>query len=221
VYTSEGAIMSKVRFGVAMSLDGFIAGPQQSLENPLGVGGMQLHQWAFELEAFRRQHGMEGGVSNASTQIAEEAMRDAGAFVMGRHMFGGGEGAWDLAWTGWWGPNPPYHAPVFVLTHHPRPPLAMEGGTTFTFVTDGLDAALAAARKAAAGKDVILAGGASLIRQGLNAGVVDELNVSLVPLFLGSGEPLFAGLRPDLKIAQTRVIEAPGVTHLRYQVVRS
>jgi dihydrofolate reductase len=207
--------MSKIRFGVAMSLDGFIAGPQQSRDNPLGVGGMRLHDWAFELEAFRRQHGESGGVTNASTQIMEESMRDAGAFLMGANMFGGH----DPDWTGWWGPNPPYHAPVFVLTHHPRAPLVMEGGTTFTFVTEGLASALTLARAAAGAKDLVVAGGASVIRQCLNAGLVDEINVSLVPVILGSGERLFGDLRPDLKLEQVRTIEAPGVTHLRYRVI--
>jgi dihydrofolate reductase len=206
--------MSKVRFGVAMSLDGFIAGPQQSRDNPLGLGGMRLHDWVFPLEAFRRQHGETGGITNASTQIVEEAMTDAGAFLMGAHMFGGH----DPDWTGWWGPNPPYHAPVFVLTHHPRAPLVMEGGTTFNFVTEGLASAMALARAAAGNKDVVVAGGASVIRQCLNAGLVDEINVSQVPVILGSGERLFGDLRPDLKLQQVRVVEAPGVTHLRYRV---
>jgi dihydrofolate reductase len=187
--------MGKLRFGIAMSLDGFIAGPHQSVEDPLGIGGMQLHAWAFELATWRRMHGLEGGETNPSTQVVEESLADVGAYVMGRNMFGGHPGPWgDGAWKGWWGENPPFHVPVFVLTHHARPPLAMKVGTTFTFVTDGIEAALAQAVAAAAGKDVVLGGGASVVRQYLAAGLMDEVGVSLVPVFLGSGERLFEGL---------------------------
>lgn len=214
--------MGKVRFGVAMSIDGFIAGPNQSRKDPLGVGGMKLHAWALELAAWRRTHGLEGGEHNPSTQVVEESLANVGAVIMGRNMFGGHPGPWgEGAWKGWWGENPPYHVPVFVLTHHPREPLELQGGTTFTFVTAGTQAALAQARVAAGGKDVVLGGGASLIRQYLAAGLVDEVGISLVPVFLGSGERLLEGLgQAGLQLEQVRAIEAPGVTHLRYRVVR-
>ncbi len=213
--------MGKVRFGVAISLDGFMAGPGQSVEHPLGAGGMRLHDWAFALAAWRRMHvGLEGGVENASTQVVEEALANVGAFVMGRNMFGGQPGPWgDGSWRGWWGETPPFHAPVYVVTHHPRSPLAMRGGTTFTFVTEGVEAAVARAREAAGGRDVVLGGGASLLRQALAAGLVDEAGVSIVPVLLGSGERLFDGLG-GLALEQLRAIEAPGVAHLRYRVVR-
>jgi dihydrofolate reductase len=215
--------MTKLRFNLAISLDGYLAGPDQSLDHPLGVGGMHLHDWAFSLAAFRRMHGMEGGEDNASAQVVEEAMANVGAFIMGRNMFGGGRGPWqgDPPWTGWWGDNPPYHVPVFVLTHHPRPALAMQGGTTFSFVTNGIAAALAAARAAAGDKDIVVAGGASVAQQYLAAGLIDEVNVSIVPLLLGEGERLFDRLgsaAPPLE--QVRVIEAPGVTHVKYRVIR-
>jgi dihydrofolate reductase len=214
--------MGKLRFGLTMSLDGFVAGPHQSVENPLGIGGMQLHGWAFELAAWRRMHGLEGGEANPSTRVVEASLTNVGAYVMGRNMFGGHPGPWgDGAWKGWWGDDPPFHVPVFVLTHHARPPLAMKGGTTFTFVTDGLESALAQAVAAAAGKDVVLGGGASVVRQYLAAGLVDEVGVSLVPVFLGSGERLFEGLGDaGLKLERVRAVEAPGVTHLTYRVVK-
>jgi dihydrofolate reductase len=212
--------MTKVRFDISLSLDGFMAGPDQSVENPLGVGGTALHEWAFELAAFRAVQGRDGGEVNASTQIVEERFANAGAYILGRNMFGGGPGPWsgDPPWNGWWGDDPPYHAPVFVLTHHAREPLLMLGGTTFHFVTDGIDPALEQARAAAGDGDVVIGGGAATIRQYLAAGHVEELNVSLVPVFLGSGERPFADL-PDLRLEQVRAVEAPGVTHLRYRVV--
>ena len=213
--------MSKVRFSLAMSLDGYVAGPEQSVENPLGLGGMRLHGWAFPLAAFRREHGLEGGEVNPSTPVVEENVANVGAYVMGRNMFGGGTGPWpEEPWNGWWGDDPPYHTPVFVLTHHAREPLVMQGGTTFEFVTDGLEAALEQARAAAGGKDIVIAGGASVVRQALGAGLVEEVNVSLVPLLLGGGERLFDNLgdaRPELE--QIRAVEAPGVTHLKYRVL--
>ena len=213
--------MSKVRFSLAMSLDGYVAGPEQSVENPLGVGGMRLHDWAFELAAWRREHGLEGGEVNASTPVVEETVVNVGAYVMGRNMFGGGPGPWpEEPWNGWWGDDPPFHTPVFVVTHHPRERLVMQGGTTFEFVTDGVEAALGQARAAAGGKDVVIAGGASVVRQALGAGLDDEVNVSLVPLLLGGGERLFDNLgdaRPELE--QIRAVDAPGVTHLKYRVL--
>jgi dihydrofolate reductase len=211
--------VAKLRFRIAMSLDGFVAGPSQSVENPLGVGGMRLHDWAFALSAFRSTHGMEGGEVNESTAVIEEATTNVGATIMGRNMFGGGPGPWDPArpWDGWWGPSPPYHHPVFVLTQHARPPLVMEGGTTFNFVTDGIEAALERARAAAGGKDVTLGGGASAGRQYLRAGLVDEMEISLVPaLLLGAGERLFEGIGTDLHgLELVRTVAAPGVVHLK------
>jgi dihydrofolate reductase len=214
--------MSKLRFSITMSLDGYVAGPNQSLENPLGVGGMRLHEWAFQLTAWRESHGDKGGGEvNPSSAIIDEMFQNVGAVIMGRHMFGGGTGAWDNEWKGWWGDDPPYHMPVFVLTHHPREPLPMEGGTTFYFVTDGIQSALQQARRAAGDKDVLIGGGANVVQQYLAAGLVDEVNVSLVPIFLGDGARLFDSVgRPDQRLEQVRVVEAPGVTHLRYRAVK-
>lgn len=214
--------MAKFRFQISISLDGFIAGPNPSEENPLGEGGMQLHQWAFKLAAWRRPHGREGGEVNASTAVVEEALDNVGATVMGRKMFGGGPGPWgDRPWDGWWGEEPPFHAPVFVLTHHPRQPLEKDGGTTFTFVTDGIESALAQAKAAAGGKDVSLGGGADVAQQYLAAGLIDELELNVVPVLLGDGTRLLENLADvDLDLEQLRAIEAPDVTHLKYRVSR-
>ena len=210
--------MSKLRLKIAMSLDGFVAGSEQSVENPLGIGGMHLHDWAFELASWRAQHGLDGGEVNESTSVVEEGLENIGATLMGRNMFGGGPGPWgDPAWNGWWGDDPPYHHPVFVLTHHAREPLVCSGGTTFSFVTEGIESALARATAAATGKDVSLAGGAAAARQYLAADLVDEMEISVVPIFLGTGERLFDGLgtgRPYL--THVRTVAAPGVTHLRF-----
>ena len=211
--------MSKLRLKISMSLDGFVAGPSQSVENPLGIGGMRLHEWAFALAAWRETHEMPGGEVNESTQVVAESLANIGATVMGRNMFGGHPGPWSDAkpWNGWWGTNPPYHHPVFVLTHYPREPLVLEGGTTFTFVTTGIEAALEQARQAAGGKDVSLAGGARAAQQYLSAGLVDEMEISLAPVLLGSGERLFDGLGDDLHgLELVRTIGAPGVTHLKF-----
>ncbi len=164
-----------------MSLDGYVAGPDQSVDNPLGIGGMRLHEWVFPLSVFRSMHGMDGGIVNENTPVVEESFANIGATIMGRNMFGGHPGPWDTMnpWNGWWGTNPPFHHPVFVLTHHAREPLALEGGTTFTFVTGGIEMALEQARKAAAGKDVALGGGARAAQQYLAAGLVDEMTISL------------------------------------------
>ncbi len=210
--------MSKLRLSVSMSLDGFVAGPNQSVDHPLGVGGMRLHEWVFPLEAFRRMHGEQGGEVDESTPIIEGRFANVGASVMGRNMFGGGPGPWNSArpWNGWWGNNPPFHHPVFVLTHHPRAPLALEGGTTFTFVTEGIEAALEEAKGAAGGKDVSLGGGAQAARQYLAAGLVDEFELSLVPILLGRGERLFEGLGEELHgLELVRVVPARKVVHLR------
>ena len=213
--------MSKLRFQLAVSLDGYVAGPDQSEENPLGVGGMDLHEWVVKLEAWRKQQGQEGGEVNASTPVIEELQSNVGATVMGRNMFGGGPGPWseDPPWNGWWGNNPPFHVPVFVLTHHPREPLEMEGGTTFTFVTDGIESALEQAKRAAEGQDVLLGGGANVVQQYLVSGLVDEFELHLVPILLGGGERLLENVG-NLKLEQVRAIEAPGVTHIKYRVVK-
>jgi dihydrofolate reductase len=211
--------MSRLRFKIAMSLDGFVAGPRQSIDDPLGIGGMRLHQWAFPLAVWRAMHGLEGGEVNESTPVVVESLSNIGATVMGRNMFGGHPGPWDAdnPWNGWWGADPPFHHPVFVLTHHAREPLELEGGTTFTFVTDGFEAALEGARRAAGGKDVSLAGGANAARQYLSAGLVDEIEIHLVPTLLGSGERLFDGVGDDLHgLELVRTVAAPGVTHLKF-----
>ena len=202
-----------------MSLDGFVAGPIQSVDNPLGVGGMRLHEWAFPLAAFREMHGLEGGEVNESTAVIEESFANIGATVMGRNLFGGHPGPWDAAkpWNGWWGATPPFHQPVFVLTHHAREPLKLEGGTTFTFVTDGIEAALERARRAAGGNDIALGGGANAARQYLAAGLVDEMEISLVPTLLGSGERLFDRVGDDLHgLELVRTVPAPKVVHLKF-----
>jgi dihydrofolate reductase len=213
--------MSKLRFQLAVSLDGFVAGPDQSEENPLGVGGEDLHEWIVELEAWRKQHGLEGGEVNASTPVVEELQSNVGATVMGRNMFGGGPGPWseDPPWKGWWGDNPPFQTPVFVLTHHPREPLEMEGGTTFIFVTDGIGSALERAKEAADGQDVRLGGGANVVQQYLAAGLVDEFELHIVPILLGAGERLLENVG-KLKVEQVRAIQAPGVTHIKYRVLK-
>ena len=211
--------MSELRFKISMSLDGFVAGPSQSVENPLGIGGGRLHEWAFRLAVFRTLLGLEGGEVNESTPVVEESLAKIGATVMGRNMFGGHPGPWDARnpWTGWWGANPPFHHPVFVLTHHAREPLELEGGTTFTFVTGGIETALELAMRAAGGKDVSLAGGASAAQQYLAAGLVDEMEINLVPTLLGSGERLFEGVGDNLHgLDLVRTVAAPKVTHLKF-----
>ena len=209
--------MSKLRFNISMSLDGYTAGPQQSTKHPLGMGGERLHQWVVPLAAWRSPHGLSGGKVNQSTPVLEESLANIGATIMGRNMFGGHPGPWSSAepWNGWWGDEPPFHHPVFVLTHHPRPPLALKG-TTFTFVTEGITAALDLARHAAGGRDVSLAGGAAAARQYLSAGLVDEMEIHLVPTLLGAGERPFEGL-DDLKgLRPVRTVAAPDVTHLKF-----
>jgi dihydrofolate reductase len=211
--------VSKLRLKISMSLDGFVAGPSQSIENPLGIGGMRLHEWAFALQAWRAQHGLEGGEVDASTKVVDESVANIGATIMGRNMFGGHPGGWsrEKPWNGWWGENPPFHHPVFVLTHHPREPLVLEGGTSFTFVTNGIEAALEQARRAARDKDVSLAGGAKAAQQYLAAGLVDEMEINLAPTLLASGERLFDGLGDDLHgLELVRTIAAPKVVHLKF-----
>ena len=214
----EGVCVSKLRFTISMSLDGFTAGPRQSREHPLGIGGEGLHQWVVPLAVWRSPHGLEGGAVNQSTAVIQEGLANIGATIMGRNMFGGHPGPWDAAapWNGWWGDNPPFHHPVFVLTHYPRPPLRLQGGTTFTFVTDGIEAALDLARRAAGGRDVTLAGGANAAQQYLKAGLVDEMEIHLVPLLLGSGERLFDGVAGLSELRLIRTVAAPDVTHLKF-----
>ncbi|MBJ7600510.1 MAG: deaminase [Candidatus Nephthysia bennettiae] len=213
--------MSKLRFHITTSLDGFVAGPNQSLDNPLGEGGLDLHAWVFPLEAWRRSEGQDGGEVNASNAVVEESVTNVGAYIMGRNMFGGGPGPWpDDPWNGWWGADPPYHTPVFVLTNHARAPLSMEGGTTFNFVTDGIESALAQAKAAAGDRDVMLAGGASVAQQYLAAGLIDEMELHIVPVLLHEGARLLEQLGDGPALQQVRSIEAPGVTHIKYRVVK-
>ena len=210
--------MQKLRFRISMSLDGFTAGPEQSRKNPLGIGGEGLHEWVVALAAWREPHGLEGGEVNESSRILEEELANIGATIMGRNMFGGHPGPWSSTqpWKGWWGDNPPFHHPVFVLTHHPRPPLALDGGTTFTFVTDGIASALELARSSAGGRDVALAGGADVARQYLSAGLVDEMEIHLVPTLLGKGERPFEGIDDLYGLRLVRTVAAADVTHLKF-----
>jgi dihydrofolate reductase len=210
--------MSKLRMSISMSLDGYVAGPDQSLDNPLGRGGEGLHEWVTPLAVFKLMHGCDGGVVNENTPVFERALHNVGASIMGRNMFGGGPGAWsnDDPWIGWWGDEPPFHHPVFVLTHHAREPLELTG-TRFTFVTDGIESALEQAREAAQGKDVSLGGGAQACQQYLAAGLVDQMVISLVPIVLGGGARLFDNVGDDLHgLEFAGAIDAPGVTHLQY-----
>lgn len=202
-------------FGV--SLDGYGAGPQQDLQNPLGVGGMSLHEWVFPTRTFQTIHGGgAGGTTGIDEDFAARGMAGLGAWILGRNMFGPIRGQWpDDQWKGWWGDNPPYHTPVFVLTHHPRASIVMAGGTTFHFVTDGIHAALSRAREAAQGKDVRVGGGVATIRQYLQAGLIDEMHLALSPVFLGQGENLFAGLDlPKLGYQRTEHVPSPHATHV-------
>jgi dihydrofolate reductase len=209
--------MSKVTCQISISLDGFVAGPDQSLDHPLGVGGLRLHEWALATEAWRAHHGQAGGERNADSEVVESVTRNIGAYIMGRRMFGGGDGAWDESWRGWWGEEPPYHTPVYVLTHHAREPLEMQGGTTFHFVTDGVESALEQARAAAGERDVSIAGGAQAVQQYLRAGLLDELYLHIAPVLLGGGERLLADVG-DPKLEPVEVVASPAVTHIKYRV---
>jgi dihydrofolate reductase len=212
--------MSKLRFTITMSLDGFIAGPNQSVENGLGEGGEELHEWVVRLKTFREMHGDSGGETGTNDDVLRESFENIGATIMGRNMFGPVRGPWDESWKGWWGDNPPYHHSVFVLTHHAREPLQMEGGTTFFFVTDGIESALRQAKESAGDKDILLGGGASVAQQYLAAGLIDEMELHIVPMILGSGERLLDNLGPDVKLDPIRTLEGPGVAHLKYRVVK-
>jgi dihydrofolate reductase len=210
--------MSRLRFQISASLDGYVAGPNQSEEHPLGEGGEQLHEWVVKLAAWRKPHGREGGETNASSAVFEEGLASIGATIMGRNMFGGGPGPWgEDPWGGWWGEDPPFHHPVFVLTHHEREPLQKEGGTSFTFVTGGIESALAQAKEAAGGQDVALGGGAGVAQQYLAAGLIDEMLLNVVPVMLGGGARLFDNLGgAEIGLKQVEVIEGPDAAHLRY-----
>jgi dihydrofolate reductase len=212
------AIMSKVRVAsFAVSIDGFGAGPDQSLEHPLGIGGVALHEWAFPTRTLRqRVFGQSGGSSGVDDAFIARGFEHVGAWVLGRNMFGPVRGPWpDESWRGWWGDEPPYHCDVFVLTHHARPSLAMRGGTTFHFVTDGLSAALEQARVSARGQDVRLAGGVATIREALRAGGVDEMHVAIAPVLLGRGESLLNGIDlPALGWRVTERVAGEGATHV-------
>jgi dihydrofolate reductase len=217
--------MGKLVLDISMSLDGFVAGPNQSLDEPLGEGGEQLHEWVIPLKAWREPHGMEGGETTDESPMVEEHLSSTGATIMGRRMFSGGEGPWedDPNADAWWGDDPPFHHPVFVLTHHAREPVTKEGGTTFTFVTDGIEAALEQAQAAAGDKNVAIGGGANVAQQYLKAGLVDEVQLHIAPVFLGAGERLFEdhvdGAPATLEA--TRMIGGPtGAAHVRYRVAQ-
>ena len=209
--------MTKVRVaGFALSVDGFGAGPDQSLDDPLGKRGKELHQWAFETRFFRVMFGEEGGSTGIDNDYATRAMSGFGAFILGRNMFGPVRGDWlDESWKGWWGDNPPYHAPTFILTHYPRDPIVMEGGTTFHFVADGIAAALEQAKAAAGPKDVKIGGGVSTVRQYLQAGLIDELHLVIAPVVLGQGEAMFTGTDlPGLGFRVTEHVPTDHATHI-------
>jgi dihydrofolate reductase len=213
--------MTRLTFDISISLDGFVAGPNATLEEPLGEGGEQLHEWTVRLASWRERHGMSGGETGPDDDVARESIGAAGAFLMGRRMFSGGQGPWadDPKADAWWGDEPPFRVPVFVLTHHPREPVEKQGGTTYTFVTDGIESALERARDAAGDKRVEIAGGASVIQQYLNAGLVDDFQLHVVPVLLGGGVRLFEKERGDLELM--RVVGSPTVTHLSYRVVNA
>jgi dihydrofolate reductase len=209
--------MGRFRSDISISLDGFVAGPNQTMDEPIGEGGEHLHDWVVSLAAWRESHDLEGGEENENSRIVEEARRNVGAAVMGRNMFGPPTGGpWDEEWKGWWGDDPPYHYDVFVVTHHPRDPLVMKGGTTFHFVTDGIESALEQAKASAGDEDVMLWGGGQIVSEYLAAGLLDELELHLVPLVLGGGARLWDGVDAT-KFELVRVVDAPGVTHLKYR----
>jgi dihydrofolate reductase len=208
---------------ISMSLDGFVAGPNQTLDQPLGEGGERLHEWVVGLESWRERHGRGGGERNADSEVVEESLAATGAVVMGRRMFSGGAGPWedDTNADGWWGDEPPFRVPVFVLTHHPRETVTKQGGTSFTFITGGIESALAQARAAAGEKSVLVAGGANTVQQCLAAGLVDEIQIHVAPVLLGSGTRLFGSVEPEgIKVEGTRVTASPAVTHLRFRVLK-
>jgi dihydrofolate reductase len=212
-------VTPRLRLDISVSLDGYVAGPNPTLEEPLGEGGELLHEWITRLASWRAKHGMEGGEHSPDDDIVAESTGNTGAVIMGRRMFSGGSGPWedDPKADGWWGDDPPFHAPVFVLTHHPREPVQKEGGTTYTFVTDGIEAALEAAREAAGDKDVLLAGGGDVAQQYLRAGLLDELQLHVAPVLLGGGVRLLEDVGPA-QLELTRLIESPHVAHMNYRL---
>jgi dihydrofolate reductase len=214
--------MGKLAADITMSLDGFVAGPNRTVEEPLGEGGEALHEWVFGLESWREAHGRSGGERNVDDEVLRESIDATGAVLMGRRMFSGGEGPWedDPKAEGWWGDEPPFGVPVFILTHHARAPVTKANGTSYTFVTEGIEPALEQARAAAGEKDVLVAGGANVAQQYLTAGLLDELQIHVAPLFLGGGVRLFDNVHPDVKLEVTRAIESPVVTHLTYRVAK-
>jgi dihydrofolate reductase len=215
--------MTRLRCSITTSLDGYVAGPNQSVDHPLGEGGIPLHEWAYPTKAFRALHGDSGGgETGINDDVLREAYANIGATIMGRNMFGPVRGPWGRdPWKGWWGDDPPFCHPVFVLTHHAREPLPMQGGTTFHFITDGIESALAQARNAAAGKDVNVGGGAQTVQQYMAAGLLDEIDLHVVPLLLGGGARLLDHLNVrSIKLEPLRTIGGPGVAHLKYRVVK-
>jgi dihydrofolate reductase len=212
--------MGLVRAEITTSLDGFVAGPDASMEHPLGVGGERLHEWAVRLESWREQHGQHGGEDNPDSELLRASVEATGAYVMGRRMYSGGAGPWeeDPNADGWWGEATPFDVPVFVLTHHPRETVVKDDGSTFAFVTEGIEAALVQAREVGGEKDVTIAGGASVIQQALRAGLVDELQLHVAPVILGAGVRLFEGAgEGPIELEAIHVIESPLVTHLGYR----
>ena len=212
--------MGKVVVDISMSLDGFVAGPNPTLEEPLGEKGEELHEWVVRTNYWRERHGLEGGEEDEDSEVIREAFSSVGASVMGRRMFSGGSGPWesDPRSMGWWGDEPPFHTPVFVLTHHAREPEEMEGGTTFFFVTDGIEAAIQQARAAAGEGNVAIGGGANAIQQALAAGLVDELQVHVAPILLGGGTRLFGEGADPIRLEATRVLASPRATHVKFDV---
>ena len=212
--------MGKVVVDISMSLDGFVAGPNPTLEEPLGEKGEELHEWVVRTNYWRERHGLEGGEEDEDSEVIREASSSVGASVMGRKMFSGGSGPWesDPRSMGWWGDEPPFHTPVFVLTHHAREPEEMKGGTTFFFVTDGIEAAIQQARAAAGEGNVAIGGGASAIQQALAAGLVDELQVHVAPILLGGGTRLFGEGADPIRLEATRVLASPRATHVKFDV---
>lgn len=211
--------MGSVTCQISISLDGFVAGPNQTIDNPLGEGGEGLHEWALATRSWQRQHGNEGGEQSADSEVLDEVSEGVGAYIMGRRMFGGGDGSWDEMWKGWWGDEPPFRTPVYVLTHHPREPLRMQGGTTFNFVTDGIESALEQARSVANDRNISIAGGAITIQQFLAAGLLDELYLHIAPVILGGGARLLENVG-GLVLEPVKVVASPKVTHVKYRVVR-
>lgn len=212
--------MGNVIVNMSMSLDGYIAGPNDSRENPLGDGGERLHEWMLDLASWREQQGLDGGKTNRDSEIVAEASENVGAAVMGRRMFSNGDGPWgDDPFEGHWGDDPPFGVPVFVLTHHEREPLEMDGGTTFHFVTDGVESALEQAKAAVEDEDVEIVGGANIVQQFVEAGLVDEIQLHVSPVLLGDGIRLFESLDSQpIELVRTRVVGSPDVTHLRFDV---